>query len=72
MPAPMNGPEHSLAVCLADSLRLRCLALDETLRQRGGPDLMLALLKDIRRLSAELRSAIEAQDALDRIRHDLA
>ena len=69
---PMNTPEYSLAVCLADSLRLRCFALDETLRQSGGPDLMLALLKDIRRLSTELRSALDAEDALDRIRHDVA
>ena len=68
----MTAPEHSLAICLADALRLRCLALDETLRQRGGPDLMLALLKDIRRLSTELRCALDAQDALERIRHDLA
>jgi len=68
----MSIPGFSLAVCLADSLRLRCFALDETLRQNGGPDLMLALLKDIRRLSTELRGALDAEDALDRIRHDEA
>lgn len=63
-------PDHSLAVCLADALRLRCVALDETLRQRAGPALMLALLLDIRRLATELRSALDAEDALERIRHD--
>ena len=66
----MTTSRHSLAICLADALRLRCLALDETLRQRGGPDLMLALLKDIRRLSTELRCALDAHEALERIRHD--
>lgn len=68
----MNVPGHSLAVCLADSLRLRCFALEQTLRQSGGPDLMLALLKDIRRLSTELKTAMDAEDALERIRHDVA
>jgi hypothetical protein len=68
----MNDPGHSLAVCLADSLRLRCFALEQTLRQSGGPDLMLALLKDIRRLSTELKTAMDAEDALERIRHDVA
>jgi len=66
----MSASHQSLAICLADALRLRCLALDETLRQRGGPDLMLALLKDIRRLSTELRCALDAHEALERIRHD--
>ena len=60
---------QSLACCVADALRLRCAALDETLRQRCGPDLMLALLRDIERLTHELHAALAAQSALDRIRH---
>jgi hypothetical protein len=63
-------PEHSLVAGLADALRLRCVALEETLRQRAGPALMLALLLDIRRLATELRGALDAEDALERIRHD--
>lgn len=60
---------QSLACCMADALRLRCAALDETLRQQCGPDLVLALLRDIERLSHELRAALLAQEALDGIRH---
>jgi hypothetical protein len=58
----------SLACCVADALRLRCAALDETLRQRCGPDLILALLRDIERLTDELKVALDAQDLLDGIR----
>ncbi|HJV71332.1 hypothetical protein [Ideonella sp.] len=61
--------EDSLALCLADALQLRCVALEETLRLHAGPALMLALVVDIRRLAAELRSALDAEDALERIRH---
>jgi len=57
--------KQSLACCVADALRLRCAALDETLRQRCGPDLVLALLRDIERLSNELKAALHAQEALD-------
>jgi hypothetical protein len=59
----------SLPGCLADALRVRCAALDETLRQQCGPGLMLALLRDIERLTDELRAALDMQDAIDRIRH---
>jgi hypothetical protein len=58
----------SLPCCLADALRVRCAALDETLRQQCGPGLMLALLRDIERLSDELRAALDMQDAIERIR----
>ncbi|WP_374562711.1 hypothetical protein [Ideonella sp.] len=60
---------HSLPSCVADALRLRCAALDETLRQRCGPDLMLALLKDLERLTRELQAAQDAQTLLDRVRY---
>lgn len=60
--------KQSLACCVADALRLRCAALDETLRQRCGPDLVLALLRDIERLSNELKAALHAQEALDHVR----
>ena len=59
---------QSLSCCLADALRLRCAALDETLRQRCGPDLILALLRDTERLTHELKAAIDAQDLLEHIR----
>jgi len=72
-PRPDAGrPEDSLAVCLADALRVRCAALDEALRQNAGPAHTLALLLDIRRLATELRSALDAEDALQRIRHHAA
>lgn len=61
--------DQSLPCCVSDALRLRCTALDETLRQRCGPDLMLALLKDIERLTRELQAALDAQATLDRVRH---
>lgn len=61
-----RGP--SLPSFLADALRVRCAALDETLRQQCGPALMLLLLRDIERLSDELRIAIDTQEAIDRIR----
>lgn len=63
---------QSLPCCVADALRLRCAALDETLRQRCGPDLMLALLKDVERLTRELQAAHDAQTLLDRVRYRAA
>jgi hypothetical protein len=69
--APGTRLEHSLAVCLADSLRMRCAALDEMLRQHAGPAMLLALLLDIRRVAIELKTALQAEEALDRIRHDI-
>ncbi|MBI5271764.1 MAG: hypothetical protein HY856_19030 [Burkholderiales bacterium] len=65
-------PEDTLAACLADALRLRCSALEEMLRQHAGPSLMLAMVMDIRRLSHELTTALEAHAALERIRHPQA
>lgn len=67
-----NRRVQSLPCCLADALRVRCAALDETLRQRSGPDLMFALLRDIDRLSEELRAALDAREMLDRIRRQPA
>jgi hypothetical protein len=63
-----NQRVPSLPCCLADALRVRCAALDETLRQQCGPGLMLALLRDIERLTDELRAALDMQEAIDRIR----
>jgi len=67
-----NRRVPSLPCYLADALRVRCAALDETLRQRGGPDLMFALLRDIDRLSEELRMALETREMLERIRRQSA
>lgn len=58
----------SLPCCLADALRVRCAALDETLRQQCGPGLLLALLRDIERLTDELKIALDVQETLARIR----
>lgn len=68
--SPDRRPEDSLAVCLADALRVRSIALDEMLRQHAGPALMVTLLLDIHRLATELKGALDAEDALARIRHD--
>lgn len=68
-PAPGDSAEDTLASLLADALRLRCSALEEMLRQHAGPALMLAMVLEIRRLSQELNSALQAQAALERIRH---
>lgn len=69
-PRLLNDSRHvpSLPCCLADALRVRCAALDETLRQQCGPGLLLALLRDIERLTDELKIALDMQATLERIR----
>lgn len=69
-PRLLSDSRHvpSLPCCLADALRVRCAALDETLRQQCGPGLLLAQLRDIERLTNELKSALDTQQALERIR----
>jgi hypothetical protein len=65
---PARRHPDSPAVCLADALRLRCAALDEMVRQHAGPAMLRDVLLDIRRLAAELKCALDAEQALERIR----